>query len=83
MLRGPVRIDGKAALVWLMVATSISSIGSKISLLAIPWLVLVTTGSPLKMGLVGLAQTLPYVIVGVLGSPIVRWPSPASCSPSR
>jgi MFS family permease len=39
--------------------------------LAIPWLVLVTTGSPLKMGLVGLAQTLPYVIVGVLGSPIV------------
>src|SRR5215218_7251437 len=71
MLHGRVRTGGRPALVWLMVATTVNSIGSKISLLAIPWLVLVTTGSPVKMGLVGLAQTLPYVIVGVLGSPLV------------
>src|SRR5687768_13371556 len=71
MLHGLVRTGGKPALVWLMVATTINNIGSKISLLAVPWLVLVTTGSPVKMGLVGLAQTLPYVIVGVLGSPMV------------
>ncbi len=71
MVRGLVRTDGKAALVWLMVSGTINSVGSKISLLAVPWLVLVTTGSPVKMGLVGMAQTLPYVIVGILGSPMV------------
>jgi hypothetical protein len=41
------------------------------SFLAIPWLVLVTTGSPTKMDLVGLCQTLPYVLSGIFGTPLV------------
>jgi|KBSSwiStaDraftv2_1062776.scaffolds.fasta_scaffold84956_2 MFS family permease len=64
-------MKGRAALVTLLSAESISSIGSKMSFLAIPWLVLVTTGSPTKMGLVGLFQTLPYVFAGIFATPLV------------
>lgn len=70
MLRRLALPRGRTALVSLLVAEGISSIGSKMSFLAIPWLVLVTTGSPTKMGLVGLAQTLPYVLSGIFGTPI-------------
>lgn len=64
-------MKGRAALVTLLAAESISSIGSKMSFLAVPWLVLITTGSPTKMGLVGLFQTLPYVLAGILATPLV------------
>src|SRR6476469_8672940 len=39
-------------------------------MLAIPWLVLVTTGSATKMGLVAGAEMLPYVLSGVLAAPL-------------
>src|SRR5262245_12631438 len=64
-------MKGRAALATLLAAESVSAIGSKMSFLAVPWLVLVTTGSPTKMGLVGLFQTLPYVIAGILATPLV------------
>ena len=61
----------RTGLIALLTAEGISSIGSKMSFLAIPWLVLVTTGSPTKMGLVGLFQTLPYVLSGIFATPLV------------
>lgn len=61
----------RAGLISLLAAEGISSVGSKMSFLAIPWLVLVTTGSPTKMGLVGLFQTLPYVLSGIFATPLV------------
>ncbi len=61
----------RTALISLLTAEGISSVGSKMSFLAIPWLVLVTTGSPTKMGLVGLCQTLPYVLSGIFATPLV------------
>jgi MFS family permease len=64
-------MKGRAALITLLSAESISAIGSKMSFLAVPWLVLVTTGSPTKMGLVGLFQTLPYVLAGIFATPLV------------
>jgi MFS family permease len=64
-------MKGRAALITLLSAESISAIGSKMSFLAVPWLVLVTTGSPTKMGLVGLFQTLPYVLAGIFATPMV------------
>ena len=39
-------------------------------MVAIPWLVLITTGSPAKMGLVAGAEMLPYVVSGVLAAPL-------------
>ncbi|MGH3748642.1 MAG: MFS transporter, partial [Micromonosporaceae bacterium] len=55
-------MSARAGLVALFVADVISSLGSKISLVAIPWLVLTSTGSPAKMGLVAAAEMLPYML---------------------
>lgn len=54
-----------------MVATGVSMIGSRMTLVAIPWLVLETTGSPSKMGLVAAAEMVPYVLVSVLGGALM------------
>jgi len=60
----------KVSYISLLVADTISAMGSRISLLAIPWLVWVTTGSPTKMGVAVAAEMLPYVLTGVLAAPI-------------
>jgi len=39
-------------------------------MLAIPWLVLVNTGDPVKVGLVSAMEMLPYVLSGVLAAPL-------------
>lgn len=54
----------------LFAADVISVLGTRVSMLAIPWLVLVTTGSPAKMGLVAGAEMLPYVVSGVVAAPL-------------
>ncbi|WP_329110211.1 MFS transporter [Micromonospora sp. NBC_01699] len=54
----------------LLVADTLSTLGSRISLLAIPWLVFVTTGSPTKMGIAAAAEMLPYVVTGVFAAPL-------------
>ncbi|HEV7650874.1 MAG TPA: MFS transporter [Actinophytocola sp.] len=59
----------RARFVALFAADVISVLGTRVSMLAIPWLVLVTTGSPTYMGLVAGAEMLPYVISGVVATP--------------
>jgi MFS family permease len=54
----------------LFAADVVSVLGTRVSMLAIPWLVLVTTGSPTNMGLVAGAEMLPYVISGVVATPL-------------
>ena len=46
-------------------------LGSRITFVAVPWLVLTTHDSALLAGLAGLAEMLPYVLAGLLGGPIV------------
>lgn len=55
---------------WL-VAEAISLVGTRLSMVALPWFVLTTTGSATKTGLVALAEMLPLVVFKVLGGPIV------------
>ncbi|MEU1233428.1 MFS transporter [Micromonospora aurantiaca] len=50
-------------------ADLLSNLGTRISVVAIPWLVLETTGSPTKMGLVAAAETLPYILSSALATP--------------
>ena len=38
---------------------------------ALPWFVLVTTGSVTRTGLVAFAEMTPYVLVGAVGGPFV------------
>ncbi len=54
----------------MLVAEAASAIGTRMSMLAIPWLVLVTTGDPVKVGIVAGAEMLPYVLSGVLAAPL-------------
>jgi MFS family permease len=55
----------------LLVAETVSSAGTRMSQLALPWLVLTTTHSPVTAGLVGTAEIAPYVVLQVLGAPLV------------
>ncbi|GAA4962712.1 MFS transporter [Actinoplanes utahensis] len=55
----------------LLTAEAISMLGSRITFVAVPWLVLTTQDSALLAGLAGLAEMLPYVLAGLIGGPIV------------
>jgi len=55
---------------WLT-AEAISLLGTRISMIAIPWLVLTTTGSPTKTGLVAFAEITPMVLFNACGGPLV------------
>jgi MFS family permease len=61
----------RIGLVGLLAGAVVSQTGSKVSLVAVPWLVLVTTGSAAQTGLVAFAEMLPYVLMQVFAAPIV------------
>nr|WP_277602096.1 MFS transporter [Nocardioides sp. KC13] len=54
-----------------MTAETISLLGTRVSMLAIPWFVLETTGSPAKTGLVTLFELTPLVLGKVFGGPVI------------
>lgn len=60
-----------APLIALSAASVLSIGGTRVSTIAIPWLVLTTTGSPVLTGLVGFAEMLPYVATKALGGPLI------------
>lgn len=60
-----------AGVIGLLMAHGVSTAGTSMSFLAIPWFVMVTTGSATTMGLVTLAEMLPYVLMQGLGGPLV------------
>jgi MFS family permease len=52
----------------------ISAIGSQVSLLAFPWLILTVTGSPVQAGVIASVRTLPYILFGLpAGALVDRW----------
>jgi len=53
------------------VAETLSISGTRLSTIAIPWLVLTTTGSPVLTGVVAMAEMLPYVIAKGLSGPLI------------
>lgn len=55
----------------LLVANTISQVGSVLTLIAIPWFVLQTTGSAAKTGLTGVFEALPFIIAGIFGGALV------------
>jgi MFS family permease len=57
----------------LLAAEAVSRVGSRMSFLALPWFVWVTTHSPAQMGIVGFAEMLPYVIAQAFGGPLLDW----------
>src|ERR671918_363259 len=55
----------------LFVADAVSLTGNAVSQLAIPWYVLITTGSPTLTGLAVFFNTLPVVLAGFFGGVVV------------
>ena len=68
----PLRANRDFRLLW--IGQSLSGLGGHLSGVAFPLLVLATTGSPAKAGLVGLAANAPYVLLQLpAGAYVDRW----------
>lgn len=58
-------------LVLLLAANAISVTGNMLTIVAVPWFVLQTTGSAAHAGLVAFASTLPVVVAALLAGPLI------------
>jgi predicted MFS family arabinose efflux permease len=56
----------------IVVAELVSVLGTRMTYLALPWFVLVTTGSPGKMSLVLAAEMLPMALLGIPSGTLVQ-----------
>ena len=56
----------------LLGAETISSLGTQMTWLALPWFVLVTTGSPSRMGIVFAAEVAPMAVLGIASGGVVQ-----------
>ena len=55
-------------------AEFVSSVGTQMTTLALPWFVLMTSGSPARMGLVFVIQILPVPLLSMpAGLLVARW----------
>ncbi|MFF7725100.1 MFS transporter [Streptomyces sp. NPDC008001] len=54
-----------------LAATAVSVTGTRVSAVALPWFVLVTTGSAVQTGLVAFCEMTPYVLVKMFTGPLV------------
>jgi MFS family permease len=66
----PTRRD-RLAIPSLVLATVISNVGNTLTAIAIPWFVLVTTGSAARTGLVAAFQLLPVALASIVGGALV------------
>ena len=55
----------------LLTANAVSQTGNVLTMLAVPWFVLETTGSPVKTGVTLFATTVPMVLAGIFGGALV------------
>jgi MFS family permease len=61
----------RAPLYGYLTSEAISLTGTRVSMIALPFLVLTTTGSATRTGLVALFEALPMVVLKVLGGPVI------------
>src|SRR5829696_10566408 len=57
----------------LAAANAASQLGNVVAVVALPWFVLLTTGSPARTGLTAFATTLPLAFGALVGGPVVDW----------
>ncbi|MFH8681696.1 MFS transporter [Streptomyces lydicus] len=63
-----------------LAAIAVSLTGTRISAIALPWFVLVTTGSATRTGLVACCEMAPYVLAKALAGPLVDRTGPRRVS---
>ncbi len=54
-----------------LMASTISTTGTRVSAVALPWFVLVTTGSATRTGLVAFCEMAPYVVAKAFSGPLL------------
>ncbi|WP_285618257.1 MFS transporter [Actinoallomurus iriomotensis] len=64
----------------ILAALMVSQTGTRISAIALPWFVLVTTGSATRTGLTAFCEMAPYVTVKALAGPLVETAGPRTVS---
>lgn len=60
----------RRGLIGVLAAQAVSLSGTRLSAIALPWFVLVTTGSATRTGLVAFCEMAPYVLAKTLAGPI-------------
>jgi MFS family permease len=55
----------------LALADILSLLGSRLAMIAIPWLVLTTTGDAMLTGIIGFAEMLPYTLIKGVSGPLI------------
>jgi MFS family permease len=60
----------RTGLVALLTGHTVSMFGSVVTTVAVPWLVLISTGSAAKMGLISMASVVPSLLAGVFAAPL-------------
>ncbi|MFJ3297263.1 MFS transporter [Streptomyces bacillaris] len=61
----------RTPLVATLAANSVSTTGTSLTLIGVPWFVLETTGSAGRAGLVAFCATLPIVLAALIGGPFI------------
>ncbi|MCH1864905.1 MFS transporter [Nocardioides sp. CFH 31398] len=64
-------MSGRAALAGYLTADVLATAGVRVSMIAVPWFVLTTTGSAALTGVVAFAGTVPQVLAQALSGPLV------------
>ncbi|YAL84062.1 MFS transporter [Dermacoccaceae bacterium W4C1] len=64
-------MSSRRPMLGLITAEAFSITGSRLSTIAVPWLVLTTTGSAVATGAVAMAEMLPYVLMKAAGGPMI------------
>src|SRR5690348_15063258 len=60
------------AILSLLAAEVVSNLGSRMTWLALPWFVLLTSGSATRMGIVFAAEALPIALLGIPSGSVVQ-----------
>ncbi|MEF9883188.1 MFS transporter [Streptomyces sp. P9-A4] len=63
--------NDRAPLATVLAANAISISGNSLTLIAVPWFALETTGSPGKAGLVAFCAALPVILSAIVGGPVI------------
>ncbi|WP_415947531.1 MFS transporter [Streptomyces sp. KLOTTS4A1] len=63
--------NDRGPLVSVLAANTVSAAGTAMSLLAVPWFVLATTGSAARAGLVAFCEGVPMVVASLLSGPLL------------
>ncbi|MEU0299543.1 MFS transporter [Streptomyces sp. NPDC006175] len=65
------RTRDRTPLAAVLAANSISTAGTSLTLIGVPWFVLETTGSAGRAGVVAFCATLPIVVAALIGGPVI------------